>query len=102
MLVFRFDLDLIVARETIHKRKHLTSHTCIYDLVNKWCGVVVLRTGFIEVSKVSTNANSPLLFINRNRVGHPFNQSYGMYETSFQQLLNFCLHSRHFTRVHRS
>ena len=51
MLVFRFDLDLIVDGETIHKREHLTPRTCIYDLVNKWCGVIVLRTGFIEVSK---------------------------------------------------
>ena len=102
MLVFRFDLDLIVAGETIHKREHLTPRTCIYDLVNKWCGVIVLRLGFIEVSKVCTNMNSPLLFINRNRVGHPFSQSYGIYKTSFQQLFNFCLHSRRFTRVHGS
>ena len=62
MLVFRFDLDLIVAGETIHKRKHFTPRTCIYDLVNEWCGVTVLRIGFIEVSKICTNANSPLLF----------------------------------------
>ena len=59
MLVFRFDLDLIVAGETIHKREYLTTRTCIYDLINKRCRVVVLRTGFVKVSKFRTNTNSP-------------------------------------------
>ena len=90
MLVFRFYLNLIISGETIHKRKHLTSRTCIYDLVYKWCGIVVLRTCFIEVSKVCTDANSPLLLINRNRVGYPFSQSYGIDKTNLQQLFNFC------------
>ena len=44
MLVFRFYLNLIVSRETIHKREHFTSRTSIYNLVYKWHGIVVLRT----------------------------------------------------------
>ena len=84
MLVFRFYLDLIVAGETIHKREYLTTRTCIYDLINKRCRVVVLGTGFVKVSKVRTNTNSPLLLINRNRVGYPLCQSYGIDKTSLQ------------------
>ena len=84
MLVFWFDLDLIVARETIHKREYFTTRTCSYDLINKWCGVIVLRIGFVKVSKVRTNTTSPLLFINRDWVGHPLSQGNGIYKTCFQ------------------
>ena len=83
MLVFRFYLNLIVSEETIHKREHFTSHASIYNLVYKWRGIVVLRTGFVQISKVSTDVYGPFLFINRNRVGYPFRQSYGINETDF-------------------
>ena len=102
MLVFWFYLNLIVSRETIHKRENFTSCSTIYNLIYKWCGIVFLRTGFIEVSKVCTNADSPLLLINRNRIGYPFCQSDGIDKTSLQQLFNLCIHSRHFARVNRS
>ena len=47
MLVFWFNLDLIIYRETIHKRKDFTSRASINNLIYKWCGVVVLRKGFV-------------------------------------------------------
>ena len=47
MLVLRFNLYLIIPRKAIHKGEHLATRTLIQNLINKWCGEVVLRTGTI-------------------------------------------------------
>ena len=47
MLVFLFNLDLIISRETIHKWENFTSRANIYNLIYKWSGIVVLRIGFV-------------------------------------------------------
>ena len=47
ILVFQFNLDLIIPRETIHKQKDFTPYTCINDLIYEWCRVSILRICFI-------------------------------------------------------
>ena len=51
MLVFRFNLNLIISRETIHKRKEFTPRASINNLVYKWRGIVVLRKDLFKSMK---------------------------------------------------
>ena len=64
MLVLRFNLYLIVSRKAIHKGKNLATRTLIQNLINKWCGEIVLRTGTIQIVEISTYADHSLLLIN--------------------------------------
>ena len=68
MLVLRFNLYLIVSRKYFHKGKNLTTRTLIQNLINKWCGEIVLRTNTIQIMEISTYADHSLLLVNRNRV----------------------------------
>ena len=68
MLVLGFDLYLIVSEKAIHKGKYLASHTLIQNLINKWCGEIVLRIGMIQITEISTYADRSLLLINQNGV----------------------------------
>ena len=68
MLVLGFDLDLIVSGKAGHKGKYLASRTLIQNLINKWCGEIILRTGTIQVTEISAYTDRSLLLINRNRV----------------------------------
>ena len=52
VLILEFDLNLIISRKSIHKGKYLASHTLIQNLINKWCGEIVLRTSTIQVTKL--------------------------------------------------
>ena len=47
MLVFRFNMNLIIPIETIHKRKDFSPYTSINDMINEGHGIVVLGTHFI-------------------------------------------------------
>ena len=47
MLVLGSDLYLIVSVKAVHKGKYLASHTLIQNLINKWCGKIILRTSTI-------------------------------------------------------
>ena len=44
MLVFWLNLNLIILKKIIHKRKDFTTRTSINNLVDEWCGVVILQT----------------------------------------------------------
>ena len=68
MLFLRFDLYLIVSGKDVHKGKYLTSHTLIQNLINKWCGEIVLRTGTIQVMEISAYADHSLRVIHQNTV----------------------------------
>ena len=63
MLVLRFNLYLIVSGKAIHKGKNLATHTLIQNMINKWCGEIVLRTGTIQIVEISTYADFSLLLI---------------------------------------
>ena len=67
MLVLKFNLYLIIFRKSIHKGKNLAPHTLIQNLINKWCGEIVLRTGTIQIMEISTYADHSLL-VNENGV----------------------------------
>ena len=68
MLVLRFYLYLIISGKAVHKGKNLATCTLIQNLINKWCGEIVLRTGTIQITEISTYADRSLLIINRNEV----------------------------------
>ena len=68
MLVLRFDLYLIVSGKAIHKGKNLATCTLIQNLINKWCGEVVLRIGTIQITEISTYVDFSLFLFHQNRV----------------------------------
>ena len=68
MLVLGFNLYLIVSGKAIHKRKYLATRTFIQDLIYKWCGEIIFRTGMIQVTEISRYVDLSLLLINQNGV----------------------------------
>ena len=66
MLVLRFNLYLIISEKVVPKGKDLTTRTLIQNLINKWCGEIVLRIGTIQITEISTYADRSLLLVNRN------------------------------------
>ena len=84
MLVFRLDLDLIVPRESIHKGEYFISNEIIQDLINEWCGIVIFRTRFIQILKISIDSYCTFFFVHCNRVRYPFHQGYWIDEANFQ------------------
>jgi hypothetical protein len=71
VLISWVNLDLVVARETVHEGQCLVTGAIIDNLIDKGCGKVVFGTGVIEVAKIHTDMNSALFFVNRDRVGDP-------------------------------
>ena len=68
MLVFRLNLYPIISEKAVHKGKNLVTCTLIQNLINKWCGEIVLRIGTIQITEISTYADRSLLLIHRNGV----------------------------------
>ena len=68
MLVLRSNLYLIIPEKAVHEGEHLATHTLIQNLINKWCGEVVLRAGMIQITEISTYVDRSLLLIHQNRV----------------------------------
>ena len=63
VLVLRFDLDLVIARETIHERKGFTVGALINDLVDEWGWVIVLWTRLVQITEIGTDTNRALFLI---------------------------------------
>ena len=61
-------IDLIIARETIHKWKDDTSSTVVDNLIDVWGGGIVIRTSPIQIKKINVNPNSTLLFIDKDYI----------------------------------
>jgi hypothetical protein len=74
VLVFGFDLDLIVSRKIIHERKGFATSTFINDLVDELCWKIIFGTCLVQITEIGTYTNSALFFIDRHRVGHPLSQ----------------------------
>ena len=68
VLVFEFDLDLIVSQKTIHERKGLTTYAFIDYLVNKWRGEIIFWVGLVQIMEVRTYANHTLFFIDHHGI----------------------------------
>ena len=99
MLALGFDLNLIISRKSIHKGENFASYTLIQNLVNKWCGKIILRTGSIQISKISAYSDRPLLLFYWNGVWHPLCQWNVIDNTSFEKLLYIFLNRRLFPRI---
>ena len=63
VLIFLFDLDLIIARETIHEGKDVDSNTVINDLINEQCQVIALSTCFVQIMQISTHMNGSMFLV---------------------------------------
>ena len=68
MLVLRFNLYVIVSEKSVHKIKYLASCTLIQNLINKWCGKIILRTCMIQVMKISAYTDRSLFLIHQNGI----------------------------------
>jgi hypothetical protein len=68
VLVFGFDLDLVISRKIVHEREGLTTHTFINYLVDEWCGKIIFGTELVQITEVCTYTNCALFFIDRHGV----------------------------------
>ena len=68
MLVLRFNMDLIILGKAVHEGEHLATRTLIQNLIYKWCGEFILRTGTIQITEISAYADRSLLLIHQNGV----------------------------------
>jgi hypothetical protein len=68
VLVFGFDLDLIISQKNIHERKGLTTSTFINDLVDEWCWKIIFGTCLAQITEIGTYTNRALFFIDRHRI----------------------------------
>jgi hypothetical protein len=84
VLIFRFDLDLVVPRESIHKGEYFISKIVIQYLFNEGCGIIVFRTCLVQIPKISTKSNFAILLVDCNRVRNPLCQRDRVYKAIFQ------------------
>ena len=63
MLVLRFNLYLIISGKSILQGEHLATRTLVQNLINKWCGEIVLRIGTIQITEINTYVDRSLLLI---------------------------------------
>ena len=82
MLVFFFNFNLVIARESIHEGKRFASSTIVENLINERCRIIVFGTSGVQIAIVNTNSNGALFFINGNWIGNPFHQKNRIDETS--------------------
>jgi hypothetical protein len=71
VLIYWVDLNLIIARELIHKGQCLMANKIIDDLVDGRGWEFVFGTSMVEVVEVSVDANSSLFFVKKDEVGDP-------------------------------
>jgi hypothetical protein len=71
VLIYWMDLDLIVARETIHEGQSLMACTIIDNLVDERYGEFVFGTSMVEIMKIGADMNNALFFVNGDGVGDP-------------------------------
>jgi hypothetical protein len=65
------DLNLVVARETVHEGQSFVASIIIDNLVDKGHWKIVFGTSMIEIMKIRTNKDSALRFVNGDGVGDP-------------------------------
>ena len=64
-MVLRFNLYMIVSEKAIHKGKNLATRALIQNLINKWCGEIVLRIGTIQIMEIIHMRISPYFLSTR-------------------------------------
>jgi hypothetical protein len=71
ILISWVDLNLVIARKSIHKRESFVVGAVIDNLIDERHWKVVFGTYVIEIVKVSSNADSALIFVDGYRVENP-------------------------------
>ena len=65
------DLDLVIARESVHEGESLVAGTIVDNLIDERRWEVGLGTRIVEIAEVGANTNSDLFFVDGYRVGNP-------------------------------
>jgi hypothetical protein len=71
VLVYRYDIDLIISEETIHQREYFIYGTIVDNLVNEGGRKVVFRTSFINVPIINSHVDRTFFLVKRNKIGNP-------------------------------
>ena len=71
ILIGWVNLDLVVARESIHKGESFMADAIVDNLIDERRWEVVFGTCIVEIAKVGENANGALFFVDGYRVGNP-------------------------------
>lgn len=100
VLINQKNMDLVVPRKPVHKRKYLTRSTFVNDLVNKRSGIVILRASAVDITVIHTDTNNTLLLIYRNNIRNPLCQGNQINKTIFIKFFNFSLDGGCLSRVH--
>jgi hypothetical protein len=94
LLIGWVNLNLVIARESIHEGESLVAGTIIDDLIDEGCWKVFLGTSIVDIAKVGADANRALFFVDGYRVGNPRRISDGVNESGRMQFVNFGFDSR--------
>ena len=86
IMVFFLDIDLVIAKKSVHEGKGLMSGACIDDLIDEWCWEVVFGTHPIEVIEVCANTDGTLFFIHGNKIQNPSGVCNGVDKVGCAQL----------------
>ena len=62
-------------------------------MVDVWSRKVVFGTSFVQISKIDTDSNGALLFIDKDNDRYPFHQGYRINKPNFEKFLNFKFNS---------
>ena len=65
------DVDLIVARKSIHEQKYFASNTIVDNMVNKGSKIVLFWIRNINIPIIDTHSDGSLFFHDKNNVGNP-------------------------------
>ena len=93
-------IDLIISREAVHKREDFTASTIINDLVDEWCGIVVLGTSAIDIPIINAYSDSALFFSHGDNIRDPINERDRVNKPSFKKFFNFFVNGCSPSRVH--
>jgi hypothetical protein len=82
VLIGWVNLDLVVAREAVHKGESFMAGAIVDNLIDERHWKVVFWTSVIEIAKVGANADGALFLVDGYRVGNPRSVSDGVDESS--------------------
>ena len=100
VLIRRENVDFIIAIKAVNKGKYFTPHTILNDLIDERGGIIILRTGPIDIMIIKIDTNCSLFLIHRNNVRNPLCQRNWINETRFEKFFNFSFYGSSFLRMH--
>jgi hypothetical protein len=71
ILIGWVDLNLVIARESVHKGESLVVSAVVDNLIDERRWKVIFGTCIIEIAKVCENTDSALFFVDGYRFGNP-------------------------------